>query len=132
MTLWAFYWLFLPLLPHFFVLAAPGTCSYLSSEQMQSLPGWPTLKTAVEENYSSSPYKVVTNDKAFPKQPASLCGGIAKGWVWFEYHMKVKGHYKWSFEIEAILPDVTDRKLPDAPRQTRNSSLRRAADFSDL
>ncbi|KAJ7441537.1 hypothetical protein FB451DRAFT_1414553 [Mycena latifolia] len=36
-------------------------------------------------NYGTEPCKVVTNDS---QKPASLCGGIAEGWVWFEYRAR--------------------------------------------
>ncbi|KAJ7484203.1 hypothetical protein FB451DRAFT_1392782 [Mycena latifolia] len=131
--LWGLCWvLLLIVVPHALVSAAPGSCSFLSSDQLQSVPGWPVLQTAVEENYGTEPYKVVTNDSQFPKKPASLCGGIAKGWVWFEYHARVQGHYKWSFKIEGILPAASDRRVPDVARISYPAKLRREADFSDL
>ncbi|KAF7348696.1 hypothetical protein MVEN_01388400 [Mycena venus] len=132
MTFWALYWVLLLILPHVLVLAAPGSCTYLSPDQLQSVPGWVTLQTAVETSYSTEPYKIVTNDRQFPDKPASLCGGIAKGWVWFEYHARVQGHYKWSFKIETILPETQDRRVPDVARVSYPAKLRRAADFSDL
>jgi hypothetical protein len=79
--LWALYWVLLLILPHAFVLAAPGSCSYLSADQLQSgkglhplyrpcietnasttVPGWLALQTAVEATYGTEPYKVVVND----------------------------------------------------------------------
>ncbi|KAJ7512286.1 hypothetical protein B0H11DRAFT_1950529 [Mycena galericulata] len=132
MTLWALYWILAFILPYVFVSAAPGSCSYLSSDQLQSVPGWASLQKAVEGNYGTDPYKVVTNDSQFPDKPASMCAGVAKGWVWFEYHAKVQGHYKWSFKIEGILPDVNDRRVPDVTRVSYPAKLRREADFSDL
>ncbi|KAJ7670653.1 hypothetical protein DFH06DRAFT_1178643 [Mycena polygramma] len=132
MTLWALYWGLLLILPHVLVLAAPGSCSYLSPDQLQSVSGWGALQSAVEANYGTEPYKIVTNDSQFPTKPASLCGGVAKGWVWFEYHARVQGHYKWSFEIEAILPNAVDRRVADVARVSYPAKLRREADFSDL
>ncbi|KAJ7034610.1 hypothetical protein C8F04DRAFT_568357 [Mycena alexandri] len=132
MTLWALYWVLLLILPHALVLAAPGSCSYLSPDQLQSVPGWAALQAAVEGGYGTEPYKIVTNDSQFPAKPASLCAGIAKGWVWFEYHARVKGHYKWSFKIEGILPDALDRKVADVARVSYPAKLRRQADFSEL
>ncbi|KAJ7859383.1 hypothetical protein B0H14DRAFT_2747152 [Mycena olivaceomarginata] len=133
MTPWALYWVLLLILPHvLLVIAAPGSCSVLDPDQLQSVPGWGTLQTAVEASYGTEPYKIVTNDWQFPTKPASMCAGVAKGWVWFEYHAKVQGHYKWSFKIEGILPDVEDRTVPDVARVSYPAKLRRAADFSDL
>ncbi|KAJ7164619.1 hypothetical protein C8R43DRAFT_233870 [Mycena crocata] len=131
MFVWALYWVLLLTFP-LFVAAAPGTCSYLSPDQLQSVPGWAALRAAVEAGYGQQPYKIVTNDSQFPAKPASMCAGIAKGWVWFEYHAKVKGHYKWSFQIETILPEIFDRRVPDVARIKYPAKLRREADFSDL
>ncbi|KAJ7745599.1 hypothetical protein DFH07DRAFT_833525 [Mycena maculata] len=132
MTLWALCWVLSFILPHVFVSAAPGSCSLMSSDQLQSVPGWASLQAAVEQGYGTDPYKVVTNDSQFPDKPASMCAGIAKGWVWFEYHAKVQGHYKWSFKIEGILPNADDRRIPDVARVSYPAKLRREADFSDL
>ncbi|CAK5282495.1 unnamed protein product [Mycena citricolor] len=115
-----------------FVAAYPGPCSVLSSDQLQSIPGWAALQSAVEEGYGTEPYKVVTNDYLYPDKPASMCGAVAQGWVWFEYHAKTQGHYKWSFEIEKVLPEIEDRTLPDVTRTSFPAKLRRGADFSDL
>ncbi|KAJ7235537.1 hypothetical protein C8J57DRAFT_1728606 [Mycena rebaudengoi] len=129
--LWAFWWSLLFLLPPF-VLSAPSTCGFLSAAQIQSVPGWPALQTAVEGAYGNSPYKIATNDREFPQRPASLCAGVASGWVWFNYHTKVQDHYKWSFEIEVLLPHIPDRTVPEPPRPTMKAKLRRAPELSDL
>ncbi|KAJ7452028.1 hypothetical protein FB451DRAFT_1186064 [Mycena latifolia] len=54
-------------------------------------------------NYGTEPCKVAANDS---QKPASLCGGIAKGWVWFEYHARVQGHYK-CYKCKASAPACT-------------------------
>ncbi|KAJ7683421.1 hypothetical protein B0H17DRAFT_1074146 [Mycena rosella] len=130
--LWGLYWVLVFVPPYALVSAAPGSCSYLSPDQLQSVPGWAELQTAVEANYGTEPYKIVTNDSQFPGKPASLCRGIAKGWVWFEYHARVQGHYKWSFQIEGILPAAGDRRVADVARVAYPAKLRREADLSDL
>ncbi|KAJ6469318.1 hypothetical protein C8R45DRAFT_1016665 [Mycena sanguinolenta] len=132
MTFWALFWVVFLVLPNVLVLAAPGSCSFLSADQLQSIPGWAALQAAVEGNYGTSPYKIVTNDRQFPTKSASMCAGVAKGYVWFEYHARVQGHYKWSFKIEDILPEIVDRRIPDVARVSYPAKLRRAADFSDL
>ncbi|KAJ7721495.1 hypothetical protein B0H16DRAFT_1738233 [Mycena metata] len=33
----------------------------------------------------------------------------ATGWAWFEYSSKVQGHYYWALNIEAYIPDVSQR-----------------------
>ncbi|KAJ7197387.1 hypothetical protein GGX14DRAFT_471201 [Mycena pura] len=95
---WALSWLWglLLVLAHLYgtATAAPGSCSLLSADQLQSVPGWTALQDAVERGYGTEPYKIVTNDRQFPTKPASMCAGVAKGWVWFEYHARVQGHYK--------------------------------------
>ncbi|KAJ7636696.1 hypothetical protein FB45DRAFT_907108 [Roridomyces roridus] len=131
-TLWTLYGVLLLFLRFTFVFSAPGSCGVLSPDQLQSVPGWAFLQKAVESNYGTEPYKIVTNDSQFPEKPASMCSGIAKGWVWFEYHARTKGHYKWSFKIEGILPQVDDRRIPDVLRVSYPAKLRREADFSDL
>jgi len=86
--------------------------------EVESLPGWNQLKTEAEKNWGTGQYNVVTNDKDFPKNVAEKCAGktgggqVAKGWVWFQYLETVKGHYKWALEIDSILSDETQRKLP--------------------
>ncbi|KAJ7216745.1 hypothetical protein B0H12DRAFT_1154123 [Mycena haematopus] len=132
MAFWALFWALFLILPNALVLARPGACTSLSPDQLQSVPGWAALQTAVEGNYGTEPYKIVTNDAQFPSKHASMCAGVANGWVWFEYHARTQGHYKWSFKIEDILPDVVDRRVPDVARVSYPAKLRRAADFSDL
>ncbi|KAF8217524.1 hypothetical protein K438DRAFT_1952414 [Mycena galopus ATCC 62051] len=132
MIFWALFWVLLLVLPNARVLAVPRACTALSPDQLQSVPGWTDLQNAVEANYGTEPYKIVTNDAQFPTKAASMCGGIAKGWVWFEYHARVQGHYKWSFKIEDILPEPHHRRVPDVARISYPAKLRRAADFSDL
>ncbi|KAF7362442.1 hypothetical protein MVEN_00591700 [Mycena venus] len=34
---------------------------------------------------------------------------VAKGWAWFEYEKKVNGHYYWALNIEAYIPDASQR-----------------------
>ncbi|KAF7300758.1 hypothetical protein MKEN_01300900 [Mycena kentingensis (nom. inval.)] len=114
------------------VAALPGSCSLMSPDQLQSIPGWSTLQTAVETAYSTDPYKIVTNDRQFPAKPASVCNGLAEGWVWFEYHARVQGHFKWSFKIEDILLTSEQRRLPDVARVHYPAKLRREADLTDL
>ncbi|KAF7292029.1 hypothetical protein MIND_01228700 [Mycena indigotica] len=114
------------------VAALPGSCLLMNPDQLQSIPGWMTLQHAVETGYGTSPYKIVTNDRQFPNKPASICGGVAQGWVWFEYHARVQGHYKWSFKIEDILLTPEERRLPDVQRKRYPAKLRREADFTDL
>ncbi|KAJ7071481.1 hypothetical protein C8F01DRAFT_1110697 [Mycena amicta] len=114
------------------VSALPGTCSSMTPDQLQSIPGWMTLQQAVEAGYGTTTYKIVTNDRQFPNKPASICSGVAQGWVWFEYHARVQGHYKWSFKIEDILLSVAERTLPDVERIRYPAKLRREADFTDL
>ncbi|KAK7050282.1 hypothetical protein R3P38DRAFT_2862679 [Favolaschia claudopus] len=135
MTFWALSWLLsfsLVLNNAVLVLALPRNCFLLSPDQLQSVPGWSYLQTAVEANYGTEPYKIVTNDSQFPTKMASLCGGVAEGWVWFEYHARVQGHYKWSFQIEGILPEAADRRVSDIMRVSYPAKLRRSPDFSDL
>ncbi|KAJ7604301.1 hypothetical protein DFH06DRAFT_1487715 [Mycena polygramma] len=50
-----------------------GACADMSSDDVQKLPGWNTLKTTAEKNWGTGSYKVVTNDKSFPDQPAQSC-----------------------------------------------------------
>nr|GAT42792.1 predicted protein [Mycena chlorophos] len=114
------------------VAALPGLCTSMSPDQLQSIPGWMTLQNAVETAYSTDPYKVITNDREYPNKPASICSGVAQGWVWFEYHARVQGHYKWSFKIEDLLLSVAERTLPDVARVSYPAKLRREADFTDL
>ncbi|KAJ7093442.1 hypothetical protein B0H15DRAFT_832352 [Mycena belliarum] len=130
--LWGLRWVLLLILPYALVSARPGLCSLLSSDQLQSVPGWSILQGAVEESYGTEPYKVVVNDSQFPDKSASVCAGVAMGWVWFEYHARVQGHYKWSFQIENILPAAVDRRVPDVARVSYPAKLRREADLSDL
>ncbi|KAJ7496610.1 hypothetical protein FB451DRAFT_1208216 [Mycena latifolia] len=33
----------------------------------------------------------------------------AKGWAWFQYEKRVQGHYYWALNIEAYIPDVSQR-----------------------
>ncbi|KAJ7087115.1 hypothetical protein C8R44DRAFT_893278 [Mycena epipterygia] len=52
---------------------APGPCGDLSSDDVQKLPGWATLKAAAEKNWGTGSYNVVTNDKDYPQQSAQNC-----------------------------------------------------------
>ncbi|KAJ6553102.1 hypothetical protein B0H19DRAFT_1155644 [Mycena capillaripes] len=111
MTLWALYWVLLLILPNVLVMAAP----------LQSVPGWAALQSTCVA--LAQALSLLTIREQFPAKPASLCAGIVKGWV-------VQGHY--NFEIEAILPDAMDRKVPDVARVSYPAKFRREADFSAL
>ncbi|KAJ7290328.1 hypothetical protein C8J57DRAFT_1705751 [Mycena rebaudengoi] len=50
-----------------------GACATMSSDDVQKLPGWQTLKDTAEKNWGSGKYNVVTNDKDFSDQPAQSC-----------------------------------------------------------
>ncbi|KAJ7100514.1 hypothetical protein C8R44DRAFT_642004 [Mycena epipterygia] len=50
-----------------------GACSAMSSDDVQNLPGWNTLKSTAEKNWGTGSYNVVTNDKDYPSQPAQFC-----------------------------------------------------------
>ncbi|KAJ7100518.1 hypothetical protein C8R44DRAFT_642060 [Mycena epipterygia] len=53
--------------------ATTGACADMSSDDVQKLPGWNTLKSAAEKNWGTGSYNVVTNDKDYPDQPAQSC-----------------------------------------------------------
>ncbi|KAJ7221298.1 hypothetical protein GGX14DRAFT_429403 [Mycena pura] len=53
--------------------AATGSCSDMSSDDVQKLPGWNTLKSTAENNWGKGSYNVVTNDKDYPDSPAQIC-----------------------------------------------------------
>ncbi|KAJ7717916.1 hypothetical protein DFH07DRAFT_785056 [Mycena maculata] len=53
--------------------AATGSCATMSSSDVQTLPGWNTLKSTAESNWGKGSYNVVTNDKDYPNQPAQSC-----------------------------------------------------------
>ncbi|KAJ7127574.1 hypothetical protein C8R43DRAFT_1240319 [Mycena crocata] len=50
-----------------------GACADMSSDDVQKLPGWKTLKDTAEKNWGKGSYNVVTNDKDFSDQPAQSC-----------------------------------------------------------
>ncbi|KAJ7490785.1 hypothetical protein FB451DRAFT_1221065, partial [Mycena latifolia] len=50
-----------------------GACADLSSDDVQKLPGWNTLKSTAEKNWGTGSYNVVTNDKNYPDSPAQNC-----------------------------------------------------------
>ncbi|KAJ7142385.1 hypothetical protein C8R44DRAFT_602889 [Mycena epipterygia] len=52
---------------------ATGSCATMSSSDVQTLPGWNTLKSTAEKNWGTGSYNVVTNDKDYPNQPAQSC-----------------------------------------------------------
>ncbi|KAJ7490786.1 hypothetical protein FB451DRAFT_1079539 [Mycena latifolia] len=52
---------------------ATGSCADMSSDDVQKLPGWNTLKAAAEKNWGTGSYNVVTNDKDYPDSPAQSC-----------------------------------------------------------
>ncbi|KAJ6613693.1 hypothetical protein B0H10DRAFT_1805077 [Mycena sp. CBHHK59/15] len=52
---------------------ATGSCADMSSSDVQTLPGWNTLKSTAEKNWGTGSYNVVTNDKDYPNQPAQSC-----------------------------------------------------------
>jgi len=52
---------------------ATGSCSDMSSDDVQKLPGWNTLKSTAEKNWGTGSYNVVTNDKDYPDSPAQNC-----------------------------------------------------------
>ncbi|KAJ7122345.1 hypothetical protein C8R44DRAFT_786033 [Mycena epipterygia] len=53
--------------------ATTGACADMSSDDVQKLPGWNTLKSTAEKNWGTGSYNVVTNDKDYPSQPAQSC-----------------------------------------------------------
>ncbi|KAF7342704.1 hypothetical protein MSAN_02028300 [Mycena sanguinolenta] len=53
--------------------AQVGACADMSSDDVQKLPGWNTLKTTAENNWGTGSYNVVTNDKNYPDSPAQSC-----------------------------------------------------------
>ncbi|KAJ6630435.1 hypothetical protein B0H10DRAFT_2428028 [Mycena sp. CBHHK59/15] len=53
--------------------AVTGACADMSSDDVQKLPGWNTLKAAAEKNWGTGSYNVVTNDKDYVDQPAQSC-----------------------------------------------------------
>ncbi|KAJ7870879.1 hypothetical protein B0H13DRAFT_1895997 [Mycena leptocephala] len=91
--------------------AAASGCNELSADQAQTIPGWATLKSTAEKNWGTGKYYVKTNEEDYPDQPATNCNGVAKGWVWFDYTDPVQGHYKWSLNMETVLPNDADRKV---------------------
>ncbi|KAJ7717910.1 hypothetical protein DFH07DRAFT_338757 [Mycena maculata] len=50
-----------------------GSCATMSSTDVQTLPGWNTLKSTAESNWGTGSYNVVTNDKDYVNQPAQSC-----------------------------------------------------------
>ncbi|KAJ7661838.1 hypothetical protein B0H17DRAFT_1258339 [Mycena rosella] len=50
-----------------------GACADMSSDDVQKLPGWNTLKTMAENNWGTGSYNVVTNDENYPDSPAQSC-----------------------------------------------------------
>ncbi|KAL1748122.1 hypothetical protein HDZ31DRAFT_60656 [Schizophyllum fasciatum] len=50
-----------------------GACSTLSADEAQKLPGWEKLKSKAQANWGSGSWHIVTNDKDYPNQPASVC-----------------------------------------------------------
>ncbi|TRM68482.1 hypothetical protein BD626DRAFT_626775 [Schizophyllum amplum] len=50
-----------------------GSCSALSADDAQKLPGWGTLESQANDNWGDGSRKIVTNDEDFPTQPAQMC-----------------------------------------------------------
>ncbi|KAJ7255677.1 hypothetical protein C8J57DRAFT_1345406 [Mycena rebaudengoi] len=95
--------------------AADAGCTPLDAQHVQTIPGWPTLKSTAEQNWGTGLYNIVTNDPDFMEQPATQCNDLAKGWVWFQYLETVQGHYKWALNIDEVLQNDADRKLDVLP-----------------
>ncbi|KAL1705334.1 hypothetical protein EV121DRAFT_258697 [Schizophyllum commune] len=50
-----------------------GSCSALSSDDVQKLPGWDKLVSQANDNWGDHKRKIVTNDSDYPDRPASIC-----------------------------------------------------------
>lgn len=50
-----------------------GSCSALSADEAQKLPGWDTLKATAQSNWGKGSWHIVTNDDDYPTEPASVC-----------------------------------------------------------
>ncbi|KAJ7131357.1 hypothetical protein C8R44DRAFT_871853 [Mycena epipterygia] len=90
-------------------------CVPLTAAEVQTIPGWTTLKSTAEKDWGTGPYNVIANDPDYTNQPATNCDGVATGWVWFEYLQVVQGHYKWALNMDSVLPSDADRKVGANP-----------------
>ncbi|KAJ8515471.1 hypothetical protein ONZ45_g7130 [Pleurotus djamor] len=54
---------------------AAGSCSNLSADDAQKLPGWKAIEDQANKNWGNGKRKIVTNDQDFANQPAQLCVG---------------------------------------------------------
>ncbi|KAL1681292.1 hypothetical protein EV122DRAFT_275359 [Schizophyllum commune] len=50
-----------------------GSCSSLSADDAQKLPGWDSLNQKAKDNWGDGSRKIVTNDEDYPTQPAQVC-----------------------------------------------------------
>ncbi|KAL1743896.1 hypothetical protein HDZ31DRAFT_39883 [Schizophyllum fasciatum] len=50
-----------------------GSCSSLSADDAQKLPGWAALESKANDNWGDGSRNIVTNDEDFPTQPAQVC-----------------------------------------------------------